>query len=630
MPPPVVLATADELVLPTDGDAVVFRGTANTTPTVWPYLNTVQRSNGATREFTLSIERDFDEGPQASTYRLTTRGLERFELGTWYVEWPATLRSGEITVTMDRVVSTVPDIDLDGKPETFEVSERLEVLGTQFVQTRVGLFPDAVGLRRFRTQTLTRSAGGVRTSTTQFDTWYARGFGPVKRQRAVTAFGGTQTLVEELIGFRSGGKAAGLSPATPVRAEAALELGNIAAGTLAGRALVVSSSGGISNNLPKVVGSLIDQTGAVEQTVTLVPEEPVQMINTVAALDVAAGPDRFMMLAYRDGRVLVRMVDPASPTTSPPATVVAQSSAQFEIKTPRIAYVDGRFLAVWIEDFPSTVVKGRFVTLDGDVDGPAFVIQTLDVRQLRADQLAVAAGPNMLLLAFESYRDEIVNSVVWFDPSVRALRVGFDGVALDAQPIVIADADRGQGRPDVAWHNGNFWVSWLDSRDPSASYFEYLTPLRFSQPYVARVRPDGTLVDGDAATGGKRISREWTIFGDVKIKTTRNGVMLARYVRPDFAAYSGFYYTLLNDDASPVATSPALEIAANEVSNTTVQVAWSSRKLLLFELADCLGIGAWVGPRDDAGNTPGRINVVYLHGLLPTASVASGGAGTSR
>ncbi len=616
-PAPVVVATADELVLPTDG-AAVFRGEVDSTPTVWPYLNTVERKENSTAgEFTLSSSRSFDDAPDASPYRLTARGLERFELGAWQLEWPRTLRAGETTVTMDRVAGTIPDQDLDGKPETLEISERLEVLGTRMISTRIALFPDTVGLRRSRTMTVTRTAGGVRTATSRIDTWYARGVGPVRRERLFTdPFGVQRTMVEDLVGLRAGARVAGISPPTTVRFEPALTMVSAAAASLGNQALVAISHGGTFDTTPAILGSLIDSQGAIQHAVTLLDPEPVQLFLSGNTVDLAAGGGRYMLLVYIDGRLRVRLVDPLAPTSAQPARLVAQSIGQNEIKSPRIAYAGGRFLVAWIENFPSTSLKGQFVAPDGALDGGVFTIQALDIRQLRADQLAIGVGPDQMLLAFESYRDEIINNVAWQDPSVRALRVGFDGVALDAQPIVIADADRGQGQPDVAWYNGAYWVTWLDSRDPTLFLFDRSQPLKYAQPYVGRVRPDGTLVDGDAATGGKRISSEGTFAGELKLRATANGLIVARYVRPLDRRYGGYHFTYMNDDATPVVRSQALEVAANAMTDTTTSTEWSFNRLLLFELPGAVALGAWVGPRDANGVTPGRADVVYLRGPL--------------
>ncbi len=104
---------------------------------------------------------------------------------------------------------------------------------------------------------------------------------------------------------------------------------------------------------------------------------------------------------------------------------------------------------------------------------------------------------------FDLASDGINYLLVWSDPVpnewIRGARIAAaNGALLDGPPtgggFLISSAGSNQEFPSLAFDGTNYVTAWRDSRGATYSI------------YAARVRPDGSLVDGNAATGGVQVA----------------------------------------------------------------------------------------------------------------------------
>jgi hypothetical protein len=106
---------------------------------------------------------------------------------------------------------------------------------------------------------------------------------------------------------------------------------------------------------------------------------------------------------------------------------------------------------------------------------------------------AMAFGENTFLAVWESGA-----RVLEEDADLHAARLGLNGAPLDSTPLVLSSAPGRQTDPDVAFTGSNFFVTWFEERDRHH--------VGDGNIRAARVTTAGTLLDGEAASGGLRIN----------------------------------------------------------------------------------------------------------------------------
>jgi hypothetical protein len=138
-------------------------------------------------------------------------------------------------------------------------------------------------------------------------------------------------------------------------------------------------------------------------------------------------------------------------------------------------------LVVWEDGYPDPEIKATRVSPDG---------HALDVPPILIAGGIGAQGRPSVAWTGQSFL------VVWEDdePTIhlRAARVREDGKVIDPEGFSVVDGPGFEFRPAVAFDGTNAMVAWSDSRDGDSDMF------------VARVRPDGLVLDQD----GIRVSHD--------------------------------------------------------------------------------------------------------------------------
>ncbi|MFP2957869.1 hypothetical protein ACLEPN_08565 [Myxococcus sp. 1LA] len=150
---------------------------------------------------------------------------------------------------------------------------------------------------------------------------------------------------------------------------------------------------------------------------------------------------------------------------------------------PAVAHASGTYLVVWQDDRAraktADILGARVRASDGVVldASPLLIATTSSLEELPS----VASDGHQFLVVFQRRTDGVSGS-----SDILGVRVGTDGVVLDATPIPISTAATDQTTPSVGFSGGYFLVAWTDVRNNS---------LR-SDVFGARVRAsDGVVME---------------------------------------------------------------------------------------------------------------------------------------
>ena len=148
----------------------------------------------------------------------------------------------------------------------------------------------------------------------------------------------------------------------------------------------------------------------------------------------------------------------------------------------------GNMMAAWRDKARGVNdALGQMIDFDGEKIGQPFYLNVAGNAQYRPKMAAGvgAGGAAQKLVLWQDERG--------VDLDLYAARLDEHGVTLDGTAIAVAVAGGTQAPGGVAWSGGAYWMTWEDLRGGDADV------------YVARVTPDGALVDavgGFGAAGG--------------------------------------------------------------------------------------------------------------------------------
>jgi hypothetical protein len=201
---------------------------------------------------------------------------------------------------------------------------------------------------------------------------------------------------------------------------------------------------------------------------------------------VAAGSDGFLVVwteLFGEQDVRAARLDGDGMLLDPTGiTVFTTAQGSNVVDTPRVAFNGTDFLVVWSHGdmLADTRIKAARVASDGSVlDDPA-----IEVRGLAGSSgtsPSVASDGTGWLVAWQDDRNAATGDDVY------ALRIGANGVPLDASAMPISLASGDQTDPAVASNGTDYLVAWSDPRGGGDSVL-----------YGARLQGDGTLLDGPA------------------------------------------------------------------------------------------------------------------------------------
>jgi hypothetical protein len=154
------------------------------------------------------------------------------------------------------------------------------------------------------------------------------------------------------------------------------------------------------------------------------------------------------------------------------------SAAPTEQSQPRVASGSGTTLVVWTDVHTGRPrIRGTRVEGDEVLDPSGFAVSKAFFTQ---DTPALAFGAGRFLVAFAAAQDASRPEA----KTVLAVRVDDDGDTLDSPALRVLRGIPAQRMPAAAFGGGNYLVAWQDFREDDGPHIR-----------VARVRPDGTLLD---------------------------------------------------------------------------------------------------------------------------------------
>lgn len=456
------------------------------------------------------------------------------------------------------------DLDGDGRNERVDFTSQVTMAGFESVTVPVGSFPKSVKVQAEAKMTITFSRNRTRFTATEVQTqWFASGVGPIKR---MSEFQGrnsegtfSETVTEELIGFIADGHGKGIRiEITPSRAEvltdktvqftatafdefdsplpdvsfawrssrpefATVDSNGLATGLLSGPTEISAMAGDIVSNTAKLtvkfliaegmaapnsdtqnpgrsavsfdgtnyllvycrslgspsglIGVTISQNGEILKTF------PISQKSCPAAPSVAFDGTNFLIVFGQTGQISGIRVSPAGVVLDGPDGFFISSADH----NPHVSFNGTNYLVVFGKFINGHDVYGVRVTPGGQVSEP-FLIAEGNLEQVVTS--VAFDGTNHMVSWIE-------NNHVTDNSRIFVSRVTPSGVVLDPSGILVSSAPGVKGYPEITFDGTNYFVVWADGRrDP-----EHFQPSRVDI-LGARIKPDGTLLDGPPETGG--------------------------------------------------------------------------------------------------------------------------------
>jgi hypothetical protein len=395
------------------------------------------------------------------------------------------------------------DLDGDGVHETTDVTCKTTVAVLEEVIVPAGSFPNSVRIETKATLSVTLSGyhRKVTVKATQTD-WFACGVGPVKRIILVEArIAGqkfSEEVVEELTGFNVGGQGKGMLHTAIANAVATPDSDTETPG------MSGIGSDGIHYFIafdaelyspPGLYGVIVSGSGLIlnsfliSDSITIYPGRECSIWPCKStAPAIAFDGNNYLVVFHRDGKILGIRISPSGAVLDEPPGF--QISSGYSNWRPVVAFDGANYLVVWdqYDNVLGSKVLGARVTPGG---------QILDQVPI---YITPGGNPSVAFAGVKYF-------VVWLEsgpglPSdVFGARITPDGIVLDPGGIPISTAPGDQMEPQIIFDGTNYFVVWTDRRnDPNAQY-----PPRLDI-FGARIKPDGTLLDGPPDTGGIAIN----------------------------------------------------------------------------------------------------------------------------
>jgi len=412
-----------------------------------------------------------------------------------YQEYKFPLEANSSFIQVDKKgLNYGEDIDGDGKSETIDVNSVVTVAGFETATVQVGTFSNVTRIETSVTSTLILSSNNSKFTITGLVTeWFAPSVGPVKRTSIITYSDSTsKTVTEELRGYTVDGQirgilpefiiASGVAPAnSDTESPGRPSLGYDGANYLLVSRRVVDWSNST------MTGTLISGSGSILKTFDI----STQGSNRSS---VAFDGTNYLIVFDQNGQIVGQRISPSGTVLDGPSGFAISTGTPFVVTNynPVVAFDGTNYIVVW----------SKFINNNYDIYGARV---TPSGQVLNEFSIFVAPGEQICpSIAFDGtnyfvvWRDTRSGSGPALDTDIYGTRVTPGGVVLDPAGIPISTAPGYQGEPQIIYDGTNYFVVWLDQRN-SLSYLN-------NDIYGARIKPDGTLLDGSSSTGGVAIN----------------------------------------------------------------------------------------------------------------------------
>ncbi|MDD1750738.1 MAG: hypothetical protein LUO89_12800, partial [Methanothrix sp.] len=382
-----------------------------------------------------------------------------------------------------------------------DLNSIVTVKGFETETVPVGSFPNSARVETDASLSVTLSSDNTKiTASTVQTQWFSPGIGPVKSVTATTASNFNSTEIEELIGYYVNGQGKGiLSQFTlasgVANANSDTETPGKSAISFDGTNYLFVSCRNVGSP-SGLYGVIISGAGAGK------------ILNTFQILSqscnfprpaVAFDGTNYLVVFQQNGQIFGTRVSPSGNVLDGPSGFTISSGAPGVITNfaPVIAFDGTNYLVAWQKYNGGYDIYGSKVTTSGQVLGE------FPISQAPGEQVEPS-------IAFDGTN----YMVVWRDArngftDIYGTRVTQGGIVLDPTGIPISTAPGNQGEPQLVYDGANYFVVWVDQRN-SLSYSD-------NDIYGARIKPDGTLLDGPSDTGGIAINKSTYNSGYVSV-----------------------------------------------------------------------------------------------------------------
>jgi len=432
------------------------------------------------------------------------------------------------------VVDLGYDLDGDGKSEALGIGSRVWLRGFEDVETVLGRFPDSLRVERTVASTTRMSLtmeSSVREETSV--SWLAPGVGLVKRSTARSQ--DAYSFHEELIGFDVddeargpvllGSLASGLAePSSDER-----QVGRPAVASDGARFLVV-----VRDDTPGTLrGLFVSTQGVIESSFDL---------GVDGRMPVLAYDGENYLLVYQSLSSLgidgMRISGEGARLGAP--FHIISGGVQFN-SAPALAFGGDTFLVVYSrgEGFQDDVFASR-ISRQGVVLGETLVSGGPG----NQTSPSVDFDGEDFFVVWQDARNDLMDGT---NTDIYAARVSIQGEVVDPDGIAVASTSAPELIPDVAFDGANHVVAWFEAR--------ILNFIGDGDIRGARVRADGTLLDGPASSGGFAINTNDHGKNNPRVVRFDPGVLVV-WELPSFSGVAGILGARFDSNGQLVGAAP--------------------------------------------------------------------------
>ncbi len=374
------------------------------------------------------------------------------------------------------------DEDGDGTPETFDVYSVVTLSGFETLTLNGVDFADTARLVTASTITVHFSAGGSGTLTGTQTLWCAPDYGPLKR--SVTIAG--ETTVEEAVGMKGSFGTVGLMPQFVPLTDLAPGTSNTeqpgrpAVASDGTNFLIVSAQTDSTTLDSTLVGALVDSDGTPLTTVTIAGlANDAQFSHPAVIFDGA----NYLVVYQTAGEIHGRFIQPSG-TPNGAAFILSNDTSNWQ---PVLAFDGARALVAWAKyNGTDYDIYGAFVDNIGPDTAEFPLVNDSDGQ----DEPTIAFGGGNYLVLYRNYAAVPVDEY----GDIYGRRFNINGVGLAPSPMPVCTAAHGQGSPQLAFDDTNFFAVWVDLRDGLYDI------------YGSGIDTAGNVLDGPTDTGGIAIN----------------------------------------------------------------------------------------------------------------------------
>jgi hypothetical protein len=433
------------------------------------------------------------------------------------------------------------DLDSDGKNELLDLTSIVTAQGLETVTVSAGTFTNCLRQEQDATLTLTLSRNAQKITVKVVDTtWLAPGMGPVKQSTVATGNGRRSETTEEMTAYYIDGQGKGVMPQFVVaggvaNANSDTETpGKSAIGFDGTNYLVVFSRNTGSTG---IYGVIVSGQGYGRQIKSFpISQQSGQFARPAVAFD----GTNYLVVFQNGGQIFGARVSPSGDVPDGPNGFVISTTGTSNWE-PVIAFDGANYLVVWEKFLGEYDIYGARVTPSGQALGE------FPIFQAPGEQIepSIAIDGNNYMVV---WRDTRSGSGPSSDTDIYGTRVTPTGTVLDAAGIPISTAPNYQGEPSITFDGTNYFVVWGD--------------LGTNRILGRRIKSDGTLLDGSAATGGIAITDSSMIAGYQSVVFDGANYLVV-WSDPDFSndPKAGVYVTRVSPNGSLVDAGNAISIS---------------------------------------------------------------------